>query len=64
MDMVSSVVVRRLWRGPHVRWCILEADGAFGGILILWDSQVLELVDSCVGVFSLSVIFKNIEDGI
>lgn len=60
---MSRSMVRRLWCGPYVRWCSLVADGALVGILILWDSRVLELVDSCVSNFSLSLIFKNVEDG-
>jgi hypothetical protein len=29
----------------------------------LWDSRVLEMADLCVGMYSLSVLFKNVEDG-
>lgn len=57
--------MRRLFGGGgHVRWCCVEADGVSGGILCIWDSQVLKLVESCVGMFSLSIIFRNAEDGV
>lgn len=45
-------------------WAGLAVEGASGGILILWDSRILEMVDSCASSFSISVIFKNIEDGV
>lgn len=41
VELVSWAVVRSLWGGPHVRWSSFPADGVSGGILILWDSQVL-----------------------
>lgn len=61
--MFSRVMVRALWGGPHVR-CSVPAVGASGGIIILWDSRVLEAVDFCVGRYSISVCFKNVEDGL
>lgn len=44
-------------------WCSLEADGVLGGILLMWDTRVLELVDSCIGSFFVLVVFKNLVDG-
>jgi hypothetical protein len=64
LAVTSITIIRSLWGGSHVGWCCLEADGASGGILIMWDTRVLELVESSVGCFSVSVILKNIEDGV
>jgi hypothetical protein len=33
-----------------------------GGILLLWDKRVVEKIEECIGVYSLAVQFKNIED--
>lgn len=49
--------------GSHVGWCCLEADDASGGILILWDTRILELVESCVGCYSVLVVLRNLDDG-
>lgn len=62
--VVSCALVRSLWGGPHVKWCCLEVEGASGGILCLWDSCSMKLVESSVGVFSISMIFKNVDDGV
>jgi len=32
------------------------------GILIIWDKRVVEKVVSCVGVYSLSISFRNVVD--
>lgn len=48
--------------GLHKGCCSLEAKGASGGILLLWDSRVLVMVGSCIGIYSVSVIFQNVED--
>ena len=39
-----------------------NAEGASGGILILWDSRVLQLVDVKESRYSLSCKFWNIKD--
>jgi exonuclease III len=64
VSSISRALVRRVWGGSHVKWCSLEAVGASGGILILWDSRVMEMEDSCIGSYSLSVLFRNVEDGV
>jgi hypothetical protein len=49
---MTRALVRRLWGGPHVQWCCLDAVGASGGILCIWDTRSLEMIESCVGSFS------------
>ena len=41
----------------------MDAIGAVGGILLFWDSRVLELMDLVIGMFSISCQFRNCEDG-
>jgi len=36
--------------------------GHSGGIIILWDPQILEFVDCCIGSFSACCKFKSLED--
>ncbi|RVW78982.1 Exonuclease 1 [Vitis vinifera] len=36
---------------------------AVGGVVVLWDNRVLELMGMEVGLFSISCRFKNVEDG-
>ena len=48
--------------GRFVDWVACNAVGAPGGILFLWDSWVLQLLEVEEGQFSLSCKFQNRED--
>ncbi|WKA06292.1 hypothetical protein VitviT2T_024196 [Vitis vinifera] len=56
-------VVRSLGVGRFLEWGALNARGAAGGVVVYWDSRVLELLGMEVGLFSISCRFKNCEDG-
>ena len=43
-------------------WLYLGSVGASGGILLMWDSRVVDKVDEAVGCFSISYKFKNVAD--
>lgn len=45
-------------------WIHLDAIGAAGRVLVLWDSRVVERLDDEVGMFSVSCLFKNVADGL
>ena len=45
-----------------MEWVASNAKGASGGILILWDSKVLQLVEVEESRYSLSCKIWNIED--
>ena len=57
MDLVRSLGV-----GRFVEWAVVNVVGASGGILMLWESRILQLVDKEESHFSLSCNFKNCED--
>ena len=41
----------------------MEAEGAAGGILLFWDKRKMDLVQAEIGSFSITCLFKNVEDG-
>ena len=41
----------------------MEAEGTAGGIIVFWDTRKLELVEAEIGHFSVTCMFKNVEDG-
>jgi hypothetical protein len=49
LEAMSRSFVRSLW-GRHVDWCCLDSRGALGGILIMWDTRVVEKIEMCGGV--------------
>jgi endonuclease/exonuclease/phosphatase family metal-dependent hydrolase len=63
LQCLSWNLVRSLWQCTNVNWVCLDSCGVSGGIMILWDKRVVEKIENCTGVHSLTIKFKNIEDG-
>ena len=57
-DMVRSIGV-----GRFLNRKALNAEGSAGGILLLWDNSRISMVDSVVGSFFVSCLFRMVEDG-
>ena len=49
--------------GRLAEWRAVEAEGTAGGIIVFWDTRKLELVEAEIGHFSVTCMFKNVEDG-
>jgi hypothetical protein len=45
-----------------VDWCCLDTSGASCGILLMWDSRVVEKVKECVGEYTVACSFRNVEN--
>lgn len=63
MEFISRAVIRSLWGGNHVGYQFLGLSGVSGGVLVMWDTRVLEMKEVSIGVFSIAISFKNCEDG-
>uniref|UniRef100_A0A2N9FU80 Reverse transcriptase domain-containing protein n=1 Tax=Fagus sylvatica TaxID=28930 RepID=A0A2N9FU80_FAGSY len=61
LELITDPIVRSLWRCRYVDWLFLGSSGASGGILLMWDSRVVEKIEGAVGYFSVSCKFKNVE---
>ena len=62
MEEFSERVVRSLWRCQYAGWLFLRSRGASVGILLMWDRRVVEKIDEVVSSFSVSCLFRNVED--
>ncbi|RVX07132.1 hypothetical protein CK203_053516 [Vitis vinifera] len=60
---MSMGIVRSLGVGRFLDWGAVDSRGAAGGIMVIWDNRMLELVDMQKGLFSISCTFKSCEDG-
>ena len=60
---MSIDLVRSLGVGRQLNWKAMNAEGSAGGILVFWDNSRISMVDSVVGSFSVSCVFKMPEDG-
>ncbi|KAF5185023.1 hypothetical protein FRX31_025385 [Thalictrum thalictroides] len=55
-DPSLSLLWRHPWRFEHI-----PSIGLSGGLLVAWNSDFIEVVDSLKGAFSLSLICKEID---
>ena len=60
---VTPALIRSIWRGKFVDWICLDAIGASGGIILLWDNRVVDKVESAVGSHTVSCKFKEVSSG-
>ena len=49
LDKVDWRLIQSIWGNRYVAWEVLNAVNTAGGVHLLWDKQVLELIDSTVG---------------
>ena len=54
VQLVTRELVQSLWGCVQVDWCSLGAQGASGGILLMWDKRVMEKVEDWVGCFTVA----------
>ena len=62
VQKMNNDMVRSLGVGRFLNWTALNAEGSAGGILLFWDKRRISMVDSMVGSFSVSCLFKMVED--
>ncbi len=60
--IITKGIFRSLWGIQHVDWSYLGSEGAFRGIVLMWDRRVVEKVDEAVGLFSVSCKLRSIVD--
>ena len=58
---VSNRMIISLGVGRFLEWVNIKAEGASGGILIFWDTRVIQLLEKEEGQYTLSCRFKFVE---
>ena len=62
MGLINRAVIRSLWGGQHVDWSYLGSYRASGGVLVMWDTRVVNKIEEVIGRFSVSYKFTNVSD--
>ena len=62
MGLINRAVIRSLWGGQHVDWSYLGSYGVSGGVLVMWDTRVVNKMDKAVGRFSVFCKFTSVSD--
>jgi exonuclease III len=60
LDCLDLRMVRSIWGNLHVDWVALDAFNTTGGILLMWDTRVVEKVDAVVGHYSVSCYWHEL----
>lgn len=58
----SDSIVKQIWGPGLVEWIALDSIGRSGGILVLWNPNIVSMVDHIVGTFSINIGFRNCID--
>ena len=56
-------MVRSLGVGRFLDWTAMNAEGSAGGILMFWDKRRMSRLETMVGSYSVSCLFKMVDDG-
>ena len=62
MGLINRAVIRSLWGGQHVDWSVLGSCEAFGGVLVMWDTRVVNKMEEAVERFSVSCKFTSVSN--
>ena len=65
LKWITRGIVRSILSCPYIDWLYLGFEGAFGGVLLMWDRRVVEKVEEAMGFFfffPVSCKFKNVSD--
>ncbi|KAG6644474.1 hypothetical protein CIPAW_08G057000 [Carya illinoinensis] len=63
LKFVDRSIIRNLWNCVYAGWTSLPSKGASGGIIVMWDKRVVDLVDEYIGEFVVAGSFMSLEDG-
>lgn len=53
-NFVSSAMARSLWGNSPHKWIFSPSDGSSGGLILLWNPDIVKVIDILKGRFSLS----------
>ncbi|XP_026402743.1 uncharacterized protein LOC113298262 isoform X2 [Papaver somniferum] len=61
-EVIDDKLIRSLWGSNRCNYVYQASEGASGGIIIMWKEGVVVMGDHLIGVFSLSIEFRNVAD--
>ncbi|OVA11388.1 hypothetical protein BVC80_8579g14 [Macleaya cordata] len=62
MMKVTDYFIKTIWGGNNFGWRWIPSIGRSGGLILIWDEDILNLEDEQIGNHSISVQFGNIDD--
>ncbi|KAG6663959.1 hypothetical protein CIPAW_02G057800 [Carya illinoinensis] len=63
LKTVTTNNIRSIWSCVYIDWALLAANGASGGVLLMWDQWVVEKLEVAMGLFTVACSFRSASDG-
>lgn len=60
---MSDRIARELWGSRAANWLAVDSVGSAGGIILIWDTWKVQVMDSWRGSFSMVLIVKDVDQG-
>ena len=57
-ENVDRLFVGSVWRSRFKEWLLLPSFGRSGGILLMWDTRRIKVIDNLIGDFSISICIE------
>ncbi|KAL4198843.1 hypothetical protein AMTRI_Chr03g142070 [Amborella trichopoda] len=57
-------LIRQIWGKKPTQWVALPANGASGGIWVIWNPSEHTLISSHLGNYSMTILLSSIPDGL
>lgn len=59
-DVIQRKLIGSIWGIRYSDWVSIPSNGRSGGILIMWKTKSVSVVEAVVGIFSISIKIKGI----
>lgn len=63
LHFIDKCIIHSLWECSFLGWAYLVSMGVSGGVILMWNTRVVESVEECIENFYIACSFKNVEDG-
>lgn len=60
LKCTSDRQVKEIWGGRNIKWVVVDAVGAAGRLLLMWDTRSISMLNSRKDAFSLSVLVEDL----
>lgn len=60
-EILEERTVGSVWKARFRNWVSLPFTGRSGGILLIWDVRIVEVVDTLIGTFTVSIKIQKME---
>lgn len=62
LQQCNDLLVWQCCSNKDVKWLDSPSQGSYGGILCMWDSSKVEVLDSLIGTYSITLHCKTISN--